>query len=346
MQTFLHISTFLSLLLFWPRTTLGAALTPRPDLPSINQPNAFANVNAPTLMSSVIPEDFDLTILTPHGSSFDHLDCLESAVLLLARLAVMRFNTVLNPQSWRLKGITVGVSVAGATPGTRGVPSRYIIWGLYNAIRTFIAANDWRGVAYRLIWQGHVVGVLGIYKNPGSTEQLSLPSNEDHTFDQLKLNSSLSTLPVSNISSLAALSSPATPANTDFSLEFYFKEESSAGVNEYEIYRNMLNVLVNIAPRAAASAITRPEWFSDEDSTARIIVKGPETPKPMTRAPFFTWENLTEALVLISDTLVRERYFKSFAVKLKVREIEIGSIHVVPMGGAPTVRRLPSASKL
>ncbi|KAL8643788.1 MAG: hypothetical protein Q9226_008121, partial [Calogaya cf. arnoldii] len=286
-------------------------------------------------MSSAIPEDFDVRILTPHGSSFEHLDCLESAVLLVSRLAVMEFYTVLNPQSWRLKGITVGVSVAGARPETRGIPARYIIWGLYNAIRNFVDAKDWRGVVYRLLWQGHVVGALGIYKNPGETEQLSLPSNEDHTFDQLRQNSSLSSLPVSNISSLAALSSPATSANTDFTLNFYWREEHSVGVNEYEIYRNMLNVLVNTARESASSAIRRAEWFSDEDSTARIIVRGPDTPKPMTRAPFFTWEILCEALLLISDTLVRERYFKSFAVKLKVREIEIGSIHVVPIGGVP-----------
>ncbi|KAL8920074.1 MAG: hypothetical protein Q9172_004659 [Xanthocarpia lactea] len=289
-------------------------------------------------------------ILTPLGPAFGDLDCLRSAITLVARLAILDFNALLPPQSWRLQGITIAASITGAPHGTRGIPAKLLIWGLWNAIYKFIDAGDWRGVAYQLLWQGKVVGVLGIYDSLGQTEQSSLPSNEDRAFDQLRQHLFPSSLPVLNGSLLAAQApdTQASPANSELTLEFLRQREPSPGVEVYGygIYLTMLVVLVNAAPKAAPSTITQPSIYNLPEKSVSIIVKGADSiPKPMTRPPFFTWELLCQAVDDMSGFMMKERYFDTLWAKLKLEGVEIGNIHVRLEGGTP-LRQLNSHDAL
>ncbi|CAO1600928.1 hypothetical protein XANCAGTX0491_004600 [Xanthoria calcicola] len=303
------------------------------------------------ILSATLPAGFEVVPRNLRGANIPELTCLGLAVNVVSRLAVLNWEALTAPSSERLDGIKFETSVTAARRGTRGIQTRYVIWGIYRAIQDLIRTRDWREIVYELKWQGQIVGSLGIYKTTTTQAQAqaqtkqrltTLPSSNEggqaNSFDQVRqdhFSSSSDSTPASNDSSSVQATTQPVPANRDLEIIISYPGDPDTPVlGPHSIYMVMLAILILGAQNLAATAIIESYGLSVVGFNAQIAVTGPEhSRKPMTSPPFFTWRDVFAAIRATSGELIARRYFKSFKVQCLVEGVEVGNLHVEPRGG-------------
>ncbi|KAL8924695.1 MAG: hypothetical protein Q9208_003885 [Pyrenodesmia sp. 3 TL-2023] len=331
---------FFALLLSWPHTTSAAGVNVRPDPLSIIQVSTGANRSDTTFTASV-PPDFEVVALTRRGWAMPDLTTLNLALLVMSKVAELNWDALTGPTTESLEGVTLATSLHGTPPGTRGIRVRYVIWGIYRAVQDLMRSGiTWLQPLYELRWQGQVVGSLVFYYKTKPTERVTLPNNDEeknHSSHQLRQDhSSISPPPASNgrLPAISPQNSPADLADDGLEILIYYADEHTPVLGEYDVYINMLAMIVHGARGPSTATIVQDYGLSVTGFDARITVTGAkDTPKPVSRPPLFTWHVLFLGMRSTSRELWQTRTFRSFRVKLQINGVEVGNILMDPWGG-------------
>jgi hypothetical protein len=324
----------LCLTLLLLRTTRGAVLsTPI----SISQTEAL-NVT----LTGGVPSQFSAIPQPERGEPLDKWDFLELAIKIVAFLARLDFTKQIQPNRWSAdapSGLVIATSLSGTRRGVRGIEARYVIWGIYEAVKAVINNDVPHATIYLLKWQGNTVGTLAFY-HPWT---LSLPRND--TIDNITHDvpyASLSNItdpaplvaPSSNISVLATLTPGLRVAYGMVS------GPNDHSLNPNGVFINILSLLLETAEHSANMAIRSPFTAPIGSYDAvEATVSGSGSHKSMTQPPFFEYEHLCEGLAGLSIELVRLRrrpqpdeFFDEFKLVFFMYNVEIGVVHFHPGG--------------
>ncbi len=321
----------LCLTLLLLRTTQGAVLsTPI----SISQTDAL---NA--TLTGGVPSQFSAIPQPERGEPIDKWDFLELAIKIVAFLARLDFTKQIQPDRWSADApsdLVIATSLSGTRRGVRGIEARYVIWGIYEAVKAMINNDVPHAAIYLLKWQGNTVGTLAFY-HPWT---LSLSRND--TIDNITHDVPYASL--SNITDPAPLVVPSPNMSIKGTptpgLKVAYGVVSGPydhSLNPNGVFINILSLLLETAEHSENMAIRSPFTAPVGSYDAvQATVSGPASSKSMTQPPFFKYKYLCEGLVGLSMELRRRRqpdeFFDEFKVVFFMYNMEIGVVHFHPGG--------------
>ncbi|MCJ1458632.1 hypothetical protein MMC28_009006 [Mycoblastus sanguinarius] len=321
---------FLLFLFSWLCTTQAAA----PNTPI----SIIQDVIINGTLTAGIPAQFSADPLLERGGDFDPFACFELAVRSVAALVAHDPTDQIRPAEWNIDGLTIEVSLSGVQQRrVRGIQVRYVIWGIYEAVKGMIVYHAFRATTYQLKWQGTIVGTLGFR----STQVLLLPNTDDANGN---ITQNVAYVPLSNSTDPALLvmqslnTSASTASNTELEVQI-LGLEGGRSLNPYAIFINILGLLVDAAEYSGNLAIRSSFTTTVGGSGVQATVSGPETSKPMSRRPWLTYHWLCRGLGTGSEILVSSRYFKEFKIKLLLQGVELGNVDFRPSSEAMMLRK-------
>lgn len=318
----LRLSSLLPVFIEWICITQVAALAVQKSPISTNQ---LTNVNGSL---SAIPTEFEVQRLPQRGTPFENLGCFGLATNLLDIMARSDTSKPLPPREWAINGIHLELSLTGAPWSSHGVLTRYVIWGIYEAVKEMILADDFGSSTFLLQWQTKIVGCLTFSALP----LLRIPS--DNTMSNITQD--LSPPSLSNNTSPLLLVDPSLNTNGleagEFSIQI-FPRTPYTSLDPSGIFMNMLGLLVVAAEHPWIQMITSPFTVAVAEFSVQIAVTGPADGKPMTTRPLLLYGRLCIGLSRLSDWLLRTHNFGTFGVRLFIDETEIGWLFLGPRAG-------------
>ena len=282
-------------------------------------------------VGSVVPSSFQATQVQERGGLLHEGGCFNTAIRVLSGLAHLDFKQPIGKKEWNWYGIAFGVTLSGTPPGSTTIENRFMIWGIFVAVRDMVANSDFREAVYELKWSGNTVGVLGIYNTP------HLDSSGNVAFRRMT-QTLFSTLPTANDTMGAANTTSSTdlsaPALLNNELEINFMREEDPRhppqqMNPRMVFLTIISTLVFAAPHSSSDTIIRSFTLTSPGDFVQVSVEGARR-KPLTRPPYFTYSRLCTALKTTSDVLLQTNYFKTFRIQMKLNSVEIGNLIFEP----------------
>lgn len=167
----------------------------------------------------------------------------------LGRLAVEDFEEEQQSQSWRSTELNVAIDVVGPAMVVESVlPMRkYAVWGIYKAIHSMVARNDFRPRNYELYWKGSLVGWVEF--NNGAQGALGSGSATANQTGNAVPQRNLS------VSSITLPNATATIDQTNARVAFSF-ELSGRTIGESNVFMTLFTGILKAAPFPKTERLT------------------------------------------------------------------------------------------
>ena len=127
----------------------------------LSNPSILQLINSTTQID--IPTDFRVILEeTPIGPPVGAAFCLDLAIRIVGDyLALEEFTETIQAQGWSNSKVVISISTKWI-PGYK-IERRFVIWGIYEALKQFEDQNNFRSAIFTLSWRGNPVGNLAIY---------------------------------------------------------------------------------------------------------------------------------------------------------------------------------------
>lgn len=288
----------------------GAAVLNTPVVPAgIIQPQRLTNSTA----LGRPPPDFDALIdETARGPPVLVLSCVEAGLLILGNhLAVESFTGRIQAQGWSAPDVAVAVSTQGV-PGN-SIERRFVMWGIFYAVRQMRGRKDFRSAIWTLKMSGEVVGYLSIY--PRDLDQID---NRDGSVIRTDSDSTLSSVRSENNGSVTSDSNALETGRVRVIVSVLVPPRPS---DLYGVLLNFVGTIVEAA-ESPLDGVIRDRIISDiEGSYIQVLILPGRD---------LTYKVLIQALTLIPSKLAESGIRESFQADVYVGIVKAGTIQALP----------------
>ena len=274
-----------------------------------------------------VPDDFETIGHTSRGGQLNSHDFFGLAIQVASDLAARESNSLIPRQKWLESDIALGLSMYGTPRRTRATEARFVVWGIYKAAEV-IAATSYRGTSLQLKWRGVGVGTLGFYKEPLILPGIAVANNETRSnASPLTLDSTITDLPTLTPSNATALTAAQLQIQiSDVDPGRSIKDQMSPA----DVFMTMLLLLVEATKYSTNDPIMTGFVQAFKGGSVKATVTGPETPKPLSKPPFFLFPWLCQGLREATRTMINTPKLYAFKIKMLVDGIEIGNVEFAP----------------
>ena len=278
---------------------LASSATLPPVQPIISPPDDVLSANIPTRNITAIGAiDPRFSIKATHSNvKIPENDCLMNVIIAMGTLSARKFTDPIEPAAY-IDGRYLGARVVTKGATRRGlIQPRYLLWGLYQAIRPMIQWDSWKVSDFTLLWDGEIVGFVSFEET--GYESSSLQGSQNNIAQSRR-----STPPLDSL----GIYSPVDPSQENSSLPNPIVaidvKPTSYGKPMLKVYLFMAIVecFLYLAPRPAAEPLVA---FSvapvPYDATLRLA------PVVRTEAPSFDYGVAALGLATVPSKFISER---------------------------------------
>ena len=284
-------------------TCLLSLITAIPN-PLTLHPNSFlgndfgSNIPNSTL-AAVIPKDFTITSSLPLDEPIlNQRQTLLLTLQLLGTLSLDDFNGEQQSQAWRRQPQNVWIDIVGPLMTAESpLPIRkYALWGVYKAIHSMVAFNDFRPRNYELFWQGTLVGYVSFNNGPHAALVVAGGSPSETgtaAVNQGRLPISQSTLPIATTANL-----PDNNSGVQLSFKLY-----GHTIGESNVFMTLFTGILKAAPYNLAERVAN-FLVNARSFNAFLSFQGEEDLKPFEE--FFEYQYLIRLCMQLPDWVLEQ----------------------------------------